>query len=160
MDIVPSDLALTFDWFILALRIAFIALVYVFLYQVARVTIRELVAIGTHTGSSQGVVGTLPAPSAAVEVLDPADASLEPGGYLPLEHYMTVGRRPDNALVIDDSFVSGSHAEIVFDRGVWWLQDLGSTNGTFVNGQPVRGRIQLQHGDVIQFGRVRVRAVL
>ena len=160
MDLVPSDMSLSFDWFIFALRVAFIFLVYFFLYQVARVTIRELVTIGTVTAQAPSAASVLPDPSSALEILDPAESSLPPGMHLPLEHYTTIGRRADSSVVIDDGFVSGSHAEITFDHGDWWLQDLRSTNGTFVNSQPVQGRIRLSDGDIIQFGRVRTRAIL
>jgi hypothetical protein len=160
LDFSVSDLTLSFDWFILALRIAFIFLVYFFLYQIARVTIRELVAIGNVTANAGPSTPILPDPSSALEIIDPAESSFAAGMHLPLEHYTTVGRRDDNSMVIDDGFISGSHAELVFDHGAWWLQDLNSTNGTFVNNQPVQGRIRLDDGDIVQFGRVRLRAMI
>lgn len=160
MDLVPSDMTLSFDWFIFALRVAFIFLVYFFLYQIARVTIRELVTISSATAQPSAAASVLPDPSSALEIIDPAESSLAPGSRLPLEHYTTVGRRGDSSMMIDDGFVSGSHAEIVFDHGAWWLQDLNSTNGTFVNSQQIDGRIRLGDGDIIQFGRVRARAIL
>lgn len=147
-----------FDWFILLLRIIFIALVYFFLYRVARVSIRELVTIGRITATPRAPQPSLPDPASSLEVIDPAESSYHPGASLPLDHYTTIGRRDDNTIMIDDGFVSGSHAEIVFDRGDWWLQDLGSTNGTFINSQPVRARVRIGNGDIIQFGRVQVRA--
>ena len=158
-----SDLQLpasfdTFDWFILLLRIAFIFLVYFFLYQVARVTIRELVVIGKASASSPAPQPAMPNPSSALEIIDPAESSFYEGTTFPLDHYSTVGRNADNTIAIDDGFVSGSHAELVFDGGGWWLQDLGSTNGTLLNNQPVRSRVRLSNGDIIQFGRVRLRA--
>ena len=66
-----SDLQLpesfdAFDWFILLLRIAFIALVYFFLYQVARVSIRELVMIGTTTGHPAAPQAAMPRPASAL----------------------------------------------------------------------------------------------
>lgn len=155
MDLSLND-AVSFDWFILGLRIAFITLIYYFLYQVSRVSIRELVTIGSAapaTGSP-----TLPSPASALEIIEPAESTLQPGDQLPLDHYTTIGRRDDNTLMIDDGFVSGAHAEIVFDQGSWWLVDLGSTNGTFLNGRPVRARIRIAPGDVVQFGRVTLRA--
>ncbi len=148
----------TFDWFILLLRIVFIALVYFFLYQVARVSIRELVTIGRVTATPSQAQQPLPGPASSLEIMDPAESTYGPGATLPLDHYTTIGRRDDNTLMIDDGFVSGSHAEIVFDRGAWWLQDLGSTNGTFINNQPVQTRVRISDGDIIQFGRVQVRA--
>src|SRR5688500_11254134 len=75
LDFSLSDLTLSFDWFILALRIAFIFLVYFFLYQIARVTIRELVAIGNVTASASPATPILPDPSSAFEIIDPAESS-------------------------------------------------------------------------------------
>lgn len=151
------DSFLTFDWFILALRVAFIFLVYFFLYQIARVTIRELVAIGAAASDQDGHQQLMPDPSSAIELIDPADSSYAPGDIFPLDHYTTVGRHSDNSIEINDSFISGSHAEILYDQGSWWLQDLNSTNGTFLNSRPVRSRTRLAGGDVVQFGRVRFR---
>lgn len=150
--------SLSFDWFILALRLAFIALIYIFLYQVARVSIRELVALGSaaRDDTSSGLSGS----STVLEVVDPAESSLAIGSRLPLDHYSTVGRRDDNTIVIDDAFISGAHAQLTFDHGNWWLQDLGSTNGTALNGAPVRSKVQVRPDDIVQFGRVSVRAEL
>jgi hypothetical protein len=148
----------TFDWFILLLRIAFIALVYFFLYQVARVSVRELVMIGRATSTPVAAQPSLPDPASSLELIDPAESSYYEGTSFPLDHYTTIGRHDDNSIRIDDGFISGSHAEIVFDQGAWWLQDLGSTNGTFVNNQAVRSRVRVSDGDIVQFGRVRFRA--
>lgn len=150
----------TFDWFILGLRIAFIFLVYFFLYQVARVTLRELVTIGVRTSSPEVSRDQLPSPSSALEIVDPAQSSWQPGTTFPLDHYTTIGRHEDNTIEIDDEFVSGSHAEVYFEDGHWWLQDLNSTNGTWLNTQRVGNRIRMSHGDIVQFGRVRIRALL
>lgn len=157
MDLFDSA-SLSFDWFILALRIAFIALIYLFLYQVARVSIRELVALGTAAQDDRAA--NLPAPASALEMLDPAESSHGVGTRFPLDHYSTVGRRDDNTIVIDDAFVSGAHAQLTYDHGTWWLQDLGSTNGTTVNGTRVTSRVQVRQNDIVQFGRVSLRADL
>lgn len=154
------DSFLTFDWFILALRIAFIFLVYFFLYQIARVTIRELVAIGAAATHQSEHRQLMPDPSTAIELIEPADSSYAPGDTFPLDHYTTVGRHSDNSIEINDSFVSGSHAEILYDQGSWWLQDLNSTNGTLLNSRPVRSRTRLAGGDIVQFGRVRFRVLI
>lgn len=149
----------TFDWFILLLRVAFIALVYFFLYQVGRVCVRELTVLGRVTSAPAAAPQTsVPDPASSLELLDPAESSYYEGTSFPLDHYTTVGRHDENTIAIDDGFVSGSHAELVFDNGVWWIQDLDSTNGTFVNNQPVRARARVSDGDVVQIGRVRFRA--
>jgi pSer/pThr/pTyr-binding forkhead associated (FHA) protein len=48
--------------------------------------------------------------------------------------YTTIGRARDNAFVIDDAYASQHHAELVFDDRSWWLVNLGSTNGSYLNG--------------------------
>lgn len=149
------ELALSFDWFILALRIAFIFLIYYFLYLVARVSIRELTTIGTIASVSDAPV--LPNPTSALIVMDPAESSLQAGEQLPLDHYTTIGRREGNSLIIDDHFTSSAHAEVVFENGRWWVQDLSSTNGSTLNGSSLQGRHQLSPDDVVQFGRVSFR---
>lgn len=68
---------------------------------------------------------------------------------------LTVGRLGDNDVQLDDASVSSRHAEIfVQDRDVI-LRDLGSTNGTFLNGVQVAGEHPLKEGDAILFGGVR-----
>lgn len=152
----------TFDLFVLALRIAFIFLVYFFLYQVARVILRELVTIGMVTSGGDRESLSMPDPSSALELVDPAESSWGAGATFPLDHYTTVGRHDDNTIELDDGFVSGSHAELSFEQGAWWLQDLNSTNGTWVNNQRVdaHSRVRLTDGDIVQFGRVRFRALI
>lgn len=155
-----SSSSLSYDWFLFALRIAFIGLILVFLYQIARVTIRELVKIGTYAPASNA---SFAAASGAVtpqlEVVEPANSGLTPGERFFLDPYTTIGRRNDNAIVLADSFISGQHAEIVLDGGGWWLTDLQSTNGTRVNSQRVADHVQIVAGDIVQFGNVVTRFV-
>ena len=65
---------------------------------------------------------------------------------------VTIGRMPDNTVVIDNPAVSGHHARIVRDGDVVMLEDLKSTNGTFVNGQHMTRR-ELLAGDVVLVGK-------
>src|SRR5574337_282143 len=66
-----------------------------------------------------------------------------------------IGRKADNHLVIDDSSVSGHHAQIIRVQAVYFLEDLRSTNGTLVNGKPSE-RHQLRDTDIITIGRHRI----
>lgn len=150
-----------FDWFILALRIAFIALIYLFLYQVGRASVRELVGIGKVAGNAPSQVEQAPVRNQGVlEVMDPGESSWQPGTEIPLDYVSSLGRLPVNGIVLDDTFVSGTHAEITYEQQAWWLTDLGSTNGTRVNNRPVAGRVRLNSGDTISIGRVQLRAHL
>lgn len=68
---------------------------------------------------------------------------------------VTIGRKADNALTIEDPAVSGHHARIVKVQAVFFLEDLKSTNGTAINGRPIT-RQQLRDADVITIGQHRL----
>lgn len=72
-----------------------------------------------------------------------------------LKERVTIGRRPHNDIVIDGPAVSGEHAVIVTVDNESYLEDLNSTNGTQVNGQPVRKHF-LQDNDVIELAQYRI----
>jgi predicted component of type VI protein secretion system len=65
---------------------------------------------------------------------------------------LTIGRDSTNEIVINDAEVSRRHARLTFQGGKYVLEDLGSTNGTFVNGQRLSGPRVLKAGEVISFG--------
>ncbi len=70
---------------------------------------------------------------------------------------ITIGRLPGNTIVLGDPTVSGQHAVIRRDGAAYLLTDLGSSNGTFVNGERITGSQRLAPGDQIQFGAVSLR---
>jgi pSer/pThr/pTyr-binding forkhead associated (FHA) protein len=66
---------------------------------------------------------------------------------------ITIGRAADCTLVIDDEFASGRHARISRQEGQWVLEDLGSTNGTYLRKEQVQGPVALQVKVPIRIGR-------
>lgn len=70
----------------------------------------------------------------------------------------TVGRRNGTALTIENPSVSGKHAELTVEDGNLFVRDLGSTNGTFVNGMRITTPCKLKHGDLVQFAQIVFRA--
>ncbi len=72
---------------------------------------------------------------------------------------VTVGRAPDNDVVVSDPATSGRHGRIEVRAGAFWISDLGSTNGTLVNGEPVIEK-QLSDGDLIAIGQNTMRFTL
>lgn len=71
---------------------------------------------------------------------------------------ITIGRRPHNDIVLDDLAISGEHAVIVNLKHDPYLEDLNSTNGTQVNGQPVK-KHYLRDGDCIELAQYRIRYI-
>ena len=68
-----------------------------------------------------------------------------------------IGRCADQALTIPCATVSGRHAQLTIQEGVLWVNDLGSTNGTFVNGVRIQDSCRLNHGDLVQFAQIVFR---
>lgn len=78
---------------------------------------------------------------------------------MPLEkERTTIGRKPHNDIQIDNLAISGEHAAIVTILNDAFLEDLNSTNGTYVNGQPVKKHV-LQNNDVVELGKYRIKFV-
>ncbi len=78
------------------------------------------------------------------------------GESFPLEgDRMTVGRRPDSDVFLDDVTVSRDHALIVRRSGAFWLDDLGSLNGTYVNRRRIDSH-RLEDGDELQIGKYKL----
>ncbi|MEI7745265.1 MAG: FHA domain-containing protein [Chloroflexota bacterium] len=137
------------DGFVLTLwliRILFLLLLYAFLYAVVRVVLRDLRA------ASRG-----PAELGRLVVLV-SPRGEPPGGYaLPLDAVTTIGRDVNNDIVVDDPFASADHAVLTYRGRNWYVEDRGSTNGTYINGVPVEGVGPLGFGDELQVGEVRFR---
>lgn len=76
-----------------------------------------------------------------------------PGKSFALEgDVLTIGREASNQIAINDAEISRKHSQLVLQGGKYVLTDLGSTNGTFVNGQRLTGQHVLQPGEVISLG--------
>jgi FHA domain len=95
--------------------------------------------------------GAGPAPSAHLVLLGegPGEPSAIPLGDLNL-----IGRAIDNTIQLEHVTVSSHHARLAFRSGQWILEDLGSRNGTRVNGIAVEGPMVVTYGDAVQFGEV------
>lgn len=136
---------------VLALRLGIILVLYAFLAALVLAALRDLSVERHPTGASH---------SPGLIVLDPGQTELVAGQLLPLWPVTAVGRDPENAVVLDDEFVSAVHASAFQRNGQWWLRDEGSTNGTLLNGQPVLRESLLQPGDQLQIGSVHLQVVL
>lgn len=136
------------DVLVLLLRLGVVAVLYFFLIVVFLLTRREL---RQQTARGAGAAGRL-------VVLDSGATGLAAGQVLPLQPVTIVGRAPTCTLVLNDNFVSATHAALTWHDGRWWLRDTGSTNGTLVDEQPVgTGEVPLDYGGIIRIGQVRLQ---
>ena len=147
---------------LLALKIAFLILLYLFIWRIVRSAARDLrLPQESMILAPQQAAGLLAQPAARelgrlVVLQSPA---LEPGEVLPLDsHPLTVGRGASNdvALTVDE-YASGRHARFEPRRDGIFVEDIGSTNGTFVNGIRVTRERRLVPGDVVRIGETDLR---
>lgn len=96
-----------------------------------------------------------PLPEAACLVLLYGTGEL--GKRYPLRSELTIGRGPSNDLVLDLDDVSRQHACFTPEGEAWAVEDLGSTNGTQVNGVEIKARTPLRNGDLVKIGRAIVK---
>ena len=128
------------DIILALLRIIFLGLVYLFVWQVAR-------AIGSHLGISvrrQRKEGT--------RVLF-VRSETQQGQEFEVTDVLVMGRSDETDVVLDDPYASEFPLRLVAQENGMMLHDLGSTNGTYVNGRRISAPTQLRRGDTIQVGK-------
>ena len=110
--------------------------------------------VGAPTGAP-----TKRAPGPGLEVVDAGQTALAPGRRFPLLDTLSIGRSAGNDIALEDDWVSAQHVRLRRQDGVWVAEDLGSTNGTRVNGRPLTGATRVKTGDVLDLGRVKLKVV-
>ncbi len=128
------------DIILAVLRIIFLGLVYLFVWQVAR-------AIGSHLG-----ISVRRKRKEGSRVLFVRSESQQ-GQEFEVGDVVVLGRSDETDVVLDDPYASDFHLRLVSQENGMMLHDLGSTNGTYVNGRRVSAPTELKRGDTIQVGK-------
>ncbi|HVR80176.1 MAG TPA: FHA domain-containing protein [Acidimicrobiia bacterium] len=128
------------DVILALLRIIFLGLVYLFVWQVAR-------AIGSHLGIS------LKRSRREGTKLVMVKSESQQGTELEVEDVTVLGRSAEADVLLDDPYASEFHMRLVANEKGLVLHDLGSTNGTYINGRRVTAPTTLRRGDTIQVGK-------
>jgi pSer/pThr/pTyr-binding forkhead associated (FHA) protein len=149
---------------LLLLKVAFLVLLYLFIWRIVRSAARDLrlpqesMILAPQQAASAGLI---PQPLAQemgrlVVLTSPA---LDQGDTFTLDsHPLTMGRGANNDVPIPtDEYASGRHARFEPRRDGVWIEDIGSTNGTFVNGIRVTRERKLVPGDVVRIGETDLR---
>jgi pSer/pThr/pTyr-binding forkhead associated (FHA) protein len=138
------------------LKFAFIAVLYLFLLWIARSALKDLrrptrqeaLARGRRAASS-----SLRRPL----LVAVTGGGLSRGASFEVDGSLTIGRSPQMDIQIDDPFASGRHARIYEREGTFFVEDIGSTNGTYLNGRRLDGRRPLEPDDSIRIGDTEFR---
>lgn len=146
------------------LKIAFVALLWLFIGLVAGVVRRDLLA-GSTDGGAQTITAGAGGPNpkrrgravkqAQLVVIDGSGK----GDAVPLRGEITVGRAGDATLDVEDDYASSHHARFYRDDESWIVADLGSTNGTVVNGLRIARPTRVGDGDIVRIGRTSIKVV-
>lgn len=133
-------------------RFIIIGIVYIIIFFALRIMYKDIKSGGRKKVTRKKAFG--------LEVLDPGRNSiLKKGSVLPINREVTIGRKENNVLVMDDQFVSGQHARVFIKNTDYMLEDLGSTNGTLLNGERIDGKIILKVGDEIVIGSAAFKVI-
>ena len=157
---------MTPELLLFGVRLALALALYVFLAAVVYVVWRDLRAATATAGARQRRLGRLvvldgAAGSTAGDGHGLTAALLPEAGGTPVAAYpllpvTSLGRAPTNTAALSDETASLEHALLTLRNGQWWLEDLGSRNGTAVNGAKIDQPVVVTAGDVIGIGRLRL----
>lgn len=153
-----------------ALKVAFLVAMWLFILFVVttirtdlfgrRVTAEELVAAGEQASSLKqgGFRRKQSKPAAPTKVVITTGAAAGNSAELPaLNDEILLGRAASANLDVDDDFASSRHAKIWRDEQGFVVEDLLSTNGTYVNGQKIEQPTRIEIGDVVRIGRSQMQ---
>jgi pSer/pThr/pTyr-binding forkhead associated (FHA) protein len=138
-----------------ALKYGLFALLFLFIWRSMRWVVRGLtVEPAARVGrSGRGAKGEAAGPTAPA---GPTNLVVYADGAKPrtvkLAASMVIGRSPECELLVDDTYASQQHARLFGKNGAWYVEDLGSTNGTYVNDQKLAAPAMIQPGDRVRIG--------
>jgi len=138
-----------------ALKYGLFALLFLFIWRSMRWVVRGLTVEPSARGgrSGRGAKGEVAGPAAPA---GPTSLVVYADGAKPrtvkLAASMVIGRSPECELLVDDTYASQQHARLFGKNGAWYVEDLGSTNGTYVNDQKLAAPAMIQPGDRVRIG--------
>jgi pSer/pThr/pTyr-binding forkhead associated (FHA) protein len=135
---------------ILVAQLAFVGLLYLLLFAFARSLLRDLRSADRAREAARQGIGRL-------TVLESPEDEPPVGRSIGLGPISSIGRNVNSTIYIEDDFASATHAMLTFRGRSWFVEDQGSTNGTFINGHRIDRPVALSYGDELMIGRVRMR---
>jgi pSer/pThr/pTyr-binding forkhead associated (FHA) protein len=135
---------------LLVLQLAFVGILYLVLLGFARSLVRDLRRAEAAQQQSLAGIGRL-------SVLESPEDEPPVGRPIALGPINSIGRNVNNTIFVEDDFASANHAMLTFRGRSWFIEDQGSTNGTYVNGHRIDRPVALSFGDELGIGRVRMR---
>ena len=134
-----------YNIFSLIFKYIFIVIIYLFILSIIRLIYLDIKGIGS-TSLDDGVY---------LKLINRKDSlPFKVKEYYFLGEEVSLGRGNENKIVIKDPYISKNHLKIVEDEGNYYLEDLNSANGTYLNGDKIMDVVKLKNGDRIRVGQV------
>jgi pSer/pThr/pTyr-binding forkhead associated (FHA) protein len=142
-------------------KLVLLALLYLFLFRMVRTVAMDLYGPGKRKAAPPPRPAIANAEQPKRTRKQPRELVVHPPDGRPTvvplgERRVTLGRADGASVVIEDVYVSDEHAEVIPEDGGWAVRDLGSTNGTFLNGAKVTQPTFLSSGDQLRLGKTRI----
>ena len=135
---------------ILIAQLAFIGILYLLLFAFGRSLVHDLRSAERVQEAARQGIGRL-------NVLESPEDEPPAGRAIALGPINSIGRNVNSTIYVEDEFASATHAMLTFRGRSWFVEDQGSTNGTYVNGHRIDRPVALSFGDELMVGRVRMR---
>ena len=149
---------------LLALKLAFLVLLYLFIWRIVRSAARDLrlpqesMILAPQQAAAAGLIPQPPVRELGRLVVISSPTFQDSEVFTLGAHPLTIGRAVNNDVSMpDDEYASGRHARFEPRRDGVWVEDIGSTNGTFVNGIRLTRERKLTPGDVVRVGETDLR---
>lgn len=135
------------------LNLAVIAIVYF-------IIIYALKIMYTDTKSAGKKKNKVKKATCGLEIIQAGEnVNLKNGGILPIADNLTMGRKSDNTVILDDRYVSSHHIKVYKRNNEYVIEDLESTNGTQVNDVKIKNTVVLKSGDIIKVGTATFKLI-
>jgi len=134
-----------FNLLSILLRYVFIIIIYLFIFSIIRLIYLDIRHINSLDLNA-------PVYLKLINRIDSLPYKMKE--YYTIDKRITLGRQPDNEIYIKDPYVSKNHFIIAEDEGEYFIEDLHSANGTFINNERIEDVVSLENGDIIQIGKI------
>jgi pSer/pThr/pTyr-binding forkhead associated (FHA) protein len=142
---------MSLEWILLGFRILAAVILYTFLGLAFYIIWRDLKSASARNSDQSAATHLLRVVGSA------GNGTLGRESIFLLQPITLLGRDPTNTIVIADSSAAARHARLCHQRGVWWVEDLGSERGTMLNEAPLSEPTPMAPGDIIGIGKLRLR---
>ncbi len=126
-------------------KYVFIIIIYMFIFSIIRLIYLDIKGISRFKGGE----------GAYLKLINRKDTlPFKIDEHYTIDNGLSLGRKSDNDIIIKDPFISKAHFKVVKDENMYFLQDLKSSNGTFLNGEKTVDVVKLSNGDRIKVGNI------